>query len=285
MPLHPLERKGFTWPCKNKWVAFRIQAQGSKNAPLLCRWSLRLRSRTSISATPPHGVRHPFLVACWTTTGLQESFKRHQGDLNWSHPRSHASRRSQSTVLTLTAKPDIIEDIRKMVAEHSKQNVVSEKSFLSYIGKLNHLAGSVSMSDLCGLLCKTEARAAPRNCFWSKQWLCYTVATRVIEPRGRASSKSVSSASLFWTKATSQHPRGCHAMGPWLLHLPWRRGRPLLCRPVRARRCRIKCGWRLAFAKFTRSVDARTFRQESRACDKCWVQEASDSSDSSSDSD
>ena len=200
VPLHPSERKHFTWSYKRRWVAFLTQAQGSKNAPLVCGRVAALVARITQAVFGASFVRlqlyvddpllclrgtdrlrethMAFTILLWAAFGIRLAYKKASRGTRivWIGAELEASCQNTSKAnVTARAKQEIVDEIRQSTLLHAETNVLSKKQLQSYVGKLNHLAGLVEvlrpfMSDLYGVLHGTTDSKALRGCFWTKQW-------------------------------------------------------------------------------------------------------------------
>lgn len=114
----------------------------------------------------------------WHTMGIRLAYRKASrgqritwigADLQALH---QGTRRAQ---VRATGKQEIVDEIREKTHEHATINVLAKKALLSYVGKLNHLAGIVEflrpfMADLYGVIHRTTGARAPNNCYWTKQW-------------------------------------------------------------------------------------------------------------------
>ena len=200
VPLHPSERCYFTWSYKGRWVAFLTQAQGSKNAPLVCGRvaamvaritqsmfndaHLRLQLYVDDPLMSLRGDQHQrdgLLAATtmfWSALGIRLAFRKADRGTSIVWIGAELTAKEQGTNkahITARAKQEIVDEIKRVTIEHSQSNVTAKKALQSYVGKLNHLAGLVEMvrpflSDLYGVLHSTEGTNAPKGCLWNKQW-------------------------------------------------------------------------------------------------------------------
>ena len=200
VPLHPNERKHFTLSFQGTYVAYLTQAQGSVNAPLICGRVAALVARLTqgvfgdqvyrlqlyvddpcIAVAGSKAQRDKLIAATillWTTLGIRLAFKKaaRGTEVTWIGGTLTMQRQGNKEArLIVRAKQEIVEEVKNKTQEHFQTNVVPKKELLSYVGKLNHIAGIVEflrpfMTDLYGVIHSTNNTSAPKNCFWAKQW-------------------------------------------------------------------------------------------------------------------
>eukprot|EP00435_Cladocopium_sp_Y103_P030056 s3225_g7.t1 len=200
VPLHPSERRHFAWAYQSTWVAFKTQAQGSKNAPLVCGRVAALISRMTqatfgdqvyrlqlyvddpcICMLGNDKSRNRMMAATilfWACCGIRLAYKKASRGFHvtWIGAEMQLHHQGLTNAqITVRAKPEIVEEVKKVTQTHVASNLATRKSLLSYIGKLNHIAGIVEvirpfMSDLYGVIHCTTGSRAPANCYWTKQW-------------------------------------------------------------------------------------------------------------------
>ena len=205
IPLRPAERKHFTLAYKHNYVAYLTQAQGSVNAPLICGRVAAQLARLTQALFGEQTMRmelyvdDPILcvrgdqngrdlimattILFWATLGVRLAYKKASrgASIQWiGATLTMLNQGEQTSRLEVRAKPEIVEEVRKMTDERMRSNVVPKKSLQTYVGKLNHIAGIVEvlrpfLTDLYGVLHATSNSMAPTNCFWSKQWRHVTV--------------------------------------------------------------------------------------------------------------
>lgn len=193
--LHKEERKHFTWAFKQRWVAFLTQAQGSKNAPVVCGRVAAMIARMTqavfgeayyrlqvyvddpcICVRGVDSLRNFNMAATillWRTMGMRLAYRKASRGhrISWigaELPALHqGTRRAQ---LRATAKQEIVDEIKERTYEHATINVLAKKALPSYVGKLNRLAGIVEflrpfMADLYGVIHRATDSRAPTNCY------------------------------------------------------------------------------------------------------------------------
>ena len=200
IPLHPQERKHFTMSYKGTFIAYKTQAQGSMNAPLVCGRVAALIARLTqaifgldqyrlqiyvddpcicVCGNAAHRDRLlAATVALWNAMGIRLAYKKAQRGkaIVWIGASLEMfGLGTKEARVRATAKQEIVDEIRAATLQHLRDNVTSRKTLMTYIGKLNHLAGIVEqlrpfMSDLYGVLYNTDSSRAPNNCFWTRQW-------------------------------------------------------------------------------------------------------------------
>ena len=200
VPLHPRERRHFTWSYGDKWVAFKTQAQGSRNAPLVCGRVAALIARLTQSVFGDQRYRLQIYVddpcicvmgnstqrdemmaatiLLWAGFGIRLAYRKAARGMQvvWIGAELTAQNQNKTTAqVQVRAKPEIIEEVHQSTITHSTNNLENKKALQSYVGKLNHVAGMVEMirpfmSDLYGVLHQTTSTRAPHNCYWTKQW-------------------------------------------------------------------------------------------------------------------
>ena len=209
VPLHPEERKHFTWSYGKHWVAFKTQAQGSRNAPLICGRVAALiarltqgvfgdqRYRLQIYVDDPcicvmgNATQRDELMAAtilfWACLGIRLAYRKASRGTQvvWIGAELTAQNQGRATAqVQVRAKPEIIEEVSRVTLSHVRNNLETKKALQSYVGKLNHVAGMVEMlrpflADLYGVLHQTGCTNAPPNCYWTKQWSHVTMAPGV----------------------------------------------------------------------------------------------------------
>ena len=195
IPLHPDERKHFAMSYKGTYIAYLTQAQGSRNAPLICGRVAALVARLTQAMFDDTQYRlqiyvdDPLICTYGTTeqrqmwmtitaTGIRLAYKKaaRGTDLIWIGAQLTAKHQGKRDACILVqAKPEIVSEVIAMTEEHRKHNLIARKALLTYIGKLNHIAGIVEqlrpfLTDLYGVVHCTEHTRAPTNCYWSRQW-------------------------------------------------------------------------------------------------------------------
>lgn len=87
-------------------------------------------------------------ICLWSSLGIRLAYKKaaRGNRIVWIGAELQA--RQQGTPrahLIATAKQEIVDELRATTEEHARCNMVSKKALLSYVGKLNHVAGIVEL--------------------------------------------------------------------------------------------------------------------------------------------
>ena len=83
---------------------------------------------------------------------------------------------TNKAAVIVTAKPEMMPEIREATSRHETVNLISKKELASYTGKLNHIAGMIEvlrpfLSELYGALHGDDSVSkAPAGMVWTKQW-------------------------------------------------------------------------------------------------------------------
>lgn len=200
VPLHPDERRHFTWAYGKHWVAFKAQAQGSRNAPLVCGRVAALIARLTqgvfgdqkfrlqiyvddpcicvLGTTKERNMQMAATILLWACLGIRLAYKKASRGtaVTWIGAELRAENQGTSSAqIQVNAKKEIVDEVLETTKCHSISNMENKKALQTYVGKLNHIAGIVELlrpflGDLYGVLYQTGATNAPKNCYWTKQW-------------------------------------------------------------------------------------------------------------------
>eukprot|EP00439_Symbiodinium_sp_Y106_P062067 s1806_g9.t1 len=201
VPLAHAERKYFAFKFGNKYAVYLTQPQGSRNAPVVCgrvaayigrltqgvihACNMRLQIYvddpiiSAIGTREERRLHFALLILLWEAMGIGLAYKKGAigREVSWIGATFRVKDIGTSRAAVLvTAKQDMVDEVRAATSRHGDTNFVTKKELASYTGKLNHIAGMIEMlrpflTELYGALHSKDANSnAPPNMVWTKQW-------------------------------------------------------------------------------------------------------------------
>ena len=198
-PLHRSEEKYFVTAYKGRYLVFLSQTQGSRNAPVVCGRVAAMiggltqgvlperRGRLQIYVDDPIILflgnqsvrdRNMAIVIClWLVIGLRLAFKKacRGFRVTWVG-YTFCVYNGKEPKVTVTGKPELMEEVQTMTENHLKSNVTSVRDLRTFAGKANYVAGMIDawrpfLADIYGVIGKAgQDSSAPKGCVWTKQW-------------------------------------------------------------------------------------------------------------------
>ncbi|CAK0891828.1 unnamed protein product [Prorocentrum cordatum] len=200
IPLRHCERRHFVAYYGGEFIIFLTMAQGSVNAPLVCGRVAALVARLTQSMFWATEVRHhiyvddpiiaarglqqqrdryfAIIILAWRTLGLKLAFKKAERGQEVDWIGAHLTCKTlPEPAIEVTAKQDIVDEVRHMVTDMRSSNVAPIKDVQSLVGKANHIAGMIEawrpfLQDMWSTIAahkRGETSNAPRQCIWTKQ--------------------------------------------------------------------------------------------------------------------
>ena len=201
IPTRPSERKWCVVKCRNRWLVFMKQPQGTIGAPLAfdvifglssrCVQSLFLLPnnaqslRLQIFVDDPWAVargtererdRHFALLAlAWRTLGFPLAFSKGKRGRSLTWIGVQINPKASAAEAEVTAEK--ISELAALITEALSSNVVSVKAMRTFVGKAQNIAGIIHawrpfLSNIWGAVSEANAGkrgTAPKGCLWTAQ--------------------------------------------------------------------------------------------------------------------